>query len=103
MSFRSILLFVLIYFHLFIDLLSSILEYESEASRLAQWCLDILIFGLLFFSARASWISSLTHYPNRWMPRFLKIVLRLFILLILVSIITHHAPLLSRRTSMTIS
>lgn len=87
MSFRSALLFIFIYLHLFIDLMSSILEYESEASRLIQWCLDIFIFSLLFFSARASWISSLTHYPNRWMPRFLKIVLRIFILLILVSII----------------
>ena len=67
---RFALLTWLIYANILVHLFSSVLGYESDASRLISWILIILTFGILISLIRRRWISEFgRRRPTGVIPR----------------------------------
>ncbi|MFO1518680.1 MAG: mechanosensitive ion channel [bacterium] len=80
---RFLLLLVLIYLFILLGLATSFLGYNTEASRLFKWLLEILIFGLLISISSSKWAGQILPDNAPHFRKVLRNTLRvaLFILL----------------------
>ncbi len=81
-------LILLTFFFSLLNFASFILNYNSEASQIFEWFLEILIFLLLLSLARPRWSRYLIdHSPHPKLIRSLRNVLHLFIFLVLLLVL----------------